>query len=182
MTKKHLILNSWMGFPWSAIATVFVLTLVFAQPATAADLGERVVAYCQSHVGQKVGNGQCAGLAAQALKAAGAEARGGADSPEKGDYVWGRQILLVEAGADGAKFTGNRDDIRPGDIIQYHGTVFGKGHYRHHTSVVREVDGDAVKIYQQHVNQTEIVEEGAVRLDTLKEGWVRIYRPLPKRG
>lgn len=142
-------------------------------------LGERVIAYCKNHMGERVGNGQCAGLAAQALKAAGAKMRAGADYPGKGDYVWGRQILLVEGSADGPKITGDIADVQPGDIIQFHGAVFAHGHYGHHTAIVREASGHAIKIYQQHVNKTEIVEEGALRLDKLADGWLRFYRPIP---
>jgi hypothetical protein len=144
-------------------------------------LEAKVIAFCKSHMGEKVGNGQCAGLAFQALKAAGARPRGGADSPEKGDYVWGREILLVESGPNGVKMTGDWKEVRPGDIVQYHDTKFVTAHFAHHTSIVREMSEKSLKVYQQHVNGTEIVGEGAVRLDKLSQGWLRFYRPLPER-
>ena len=146
----------------------------------AAALEDKVIDFCKHHMGEKVGNGECAGLAFQALKAAGAKTRGGPDSPAKGDYVWGRQILLIESTPEGPKTTGQWSDVRPGDIVQYHDTKFVTAHFAHHTAIVREIDEKSLKVYQQHVNGTEIVGEGAVRLDKLANGWLRFYRPIPK--
>jgi hypothetical protein len=87
-------------------------------------LGNRVVAFCRAHLGQKVGNGECAGLAYQALKSAGAAPRGGPDYPGKGDYVWGRQVVLVESSPSGPKLTGAFSQIQPGDIMQYRDVRF----------------------------------------------------------
>jgi len=156
--------------------------MVFATPDAngVAGMESRVVAYCKSHLGQKVGNGQCAGLAFQALKAAGARTRGGPDSPGRGDYVWGKQILLIESTATGPKMTGDLNDVHPGDIVQYHETKFVTARFAHHTAVVQEIDARTLKVYQQHVNGTEIVGEGAVRIDKLSQGWLRFYRPLPQ--
>ncbi len=162
------------------LAAVGIAQSAFADDEPGSAIAPKIIAYCQNHLGQRVGNGQCAGLASQALKEAGAKTRGGPDSPETGDYVWGRQILLVEAGPNGVKITGEISDVHPGDIVQYRNARFAKAHYAHHTSIVREISQKSLKVYQQHVNKTEIVEEGAVRLDKLEEGWLRIYRPIPK--
>lgn len=154
----------------------------FADPTTTdvAALEDKVVDFCEHHLGETIGNGECAGLAFQALKAADAKTRGGPDAPEKGDYVWGRQILLIEGTPDGPELTGQLSDVRPGDIVQYHDTKFVTAHFAHHTAIVREVDAKSLKVYQQHVNGTEIVVEGAVRVDKLAQGWLRFYRPIPQ--
>lgn len=154
--------------------------MVFAGPdaSSSTDMEDKVVAFCKNHMSQRVGNGECAGLAFQALKAAGAKTRGGPDSPGKGDYVWGKQILLIESTSAGPKITGDLSDVRPGDIVQYHDTKFVTAHFAHHTAVVREINAKTLKLYQQHVNGTEIVGEGAVRIDKLAQGWLRFYRPI----
>src|ERR1039457_3852143 len=85
-------------------------------PTETAALEDKVVDFCKHHLGEKIGNGECAGLAFQALKAAGAKTRGGPDAPEKGNYVWGKQILLITGTPDGSKLTGQLSDVRPGDI------------------------------------------------------------------
>jgi len=155
------------------------VTIAAPSPDTVAIEG-KVIDFCKNHMGEKVGNGECAGLAFQALKAAGAKPRGGPDSPGKGDYVWGKQILLIESTPDGPKTTGQLSDVRPGDIIQYHDTKFVTAHFAHHTAIVREINERSLKVYQQHINGTEIVGEGAVRIDKLANGWLRFYRPIPK--
>jgi hypothetical protein len=152
-----------------------------ARPAEAVTLGDKVITYCQAKLGQTVGNGECAGLAAKALAHSGAKKRGGPDSPNTGDYVWGRQVYMIEAAADGPKETGKLTDVRPGDIMQYRGVKFGeKGGFAHHTAVVAEVFADKKRlpIYQQNAGGKRFVTEGHPNLGTLAEGWIRIYRPI----
>jgi len=67
-------------------------------------LGEKVLAYCEQHKGEQVGNGECATLAGQALIAAGARRRG-KDDPNGGDYTWGDLIYTIKAEAGGPKGT-----------------------------------------------------------------------------
>ena len=145
-------------------------------------LGDRVVAYCQAHLGQKVGNGECAGLAFQALKSAGAATRGGPDHPGRGDYVWGRQVLLVEASPGGPRLTGTFSEIQPGDIMQYRDAKFVKMHASHHTAVVREVDPTTglVRAFAQNAGGRRFVVEVDVPLARLTQGWIRVYRPIPR--
>ncbi len=168
------------------IVIVLVSVLVLAAGAPAGDapsLGDKVVAFCKAHLDKKVGNGQCAGLAAQALKAAGARERGGPDAPNPGDYVWGKQVYLIEGAPSGPKETGKLSAVRPGDIMQYRDVKFGdKGHFAHHTAVVAEVDAEAgkIKIYQQNAGGKQFVTEGHPRLDHVSAGWIRFYRPLPE--
>src|ERR1700730_14533382 len=58
-------------------------------------VGDKVAAYCEKHKGNKVGNGECTDLADEALAAAGAEGTG-PDSPNLGDYTWGRLISILK--------------------------------------------------------------------------------------
>ena len=158
--------------------------IVLASPVRAAvslSLGNRVVAFCRAHLGQRVGNGECAGLAYQALKSAGAAPRGGPDYPGKGDYVWGRQVVLVESSPSGPKLTGAFSQIQPGDIMQYRDVRFGRIHASHHTAVVNETDPASghVKAFAQNGGGRRFVFEVEVPLAKITHGWIRVYRPIP---
>jgi hypothetical protein len=160
-----------------------VLPTIVASLATSstATIGEKVVAYCEEHLGQTVGNGECAGLATQALRAAGAQARARRDFPAKGDYVWGRQVCLFEGTPDGLKEQGTLSDVQAGDILQYRDVRFGKkGHASHHTAVVASVDVNrkVIKIFQQNSGGQRFVTMGQPHLKTLAAGWIRVYRPV----
>lgn len=168
----------WLASVWVGLICAATLTAQFADSPV---LGAKVVEFCKTHLGEKVGNGQCAGLATQALKAAGAKVRPGPDSPNPGDYVWGRQVYLLEGDPAGLKETGKLSDVRPGDIMQYRDVKFGpRRHAAHHTAVVAEVDADTrkVKVYQQNVGGKQVVTEGSPPLDRISEGWIRFYRPF----
>ncbi len=160
---------------------ILILTIGAAHAADSPTLGDKVVAFCKEHMEKTVGNGECAALAAQALKAAEAKTRAGPDRPNKGDYVWGKQVYMVEATPDGPKETGKFNDIRSGDIMQFRDVKFGaSGGFHHHTAVVAEVDYNAgkIKTYQQNIGGKRFVMEGHPNLKHLAEGWIRFYRPV----
>jgi len=149
-------------------------------------LNERVLAYCRENVDKEVGNGECAGLAAQALKAAGARTRGGPDSPRERDYVWGREVWRVESQPGGLRETGRVADVRPGDILQFRDVKFGeKGGFAHHTAIVAEVlDPDQLKfqVYQQNAGGKRFVFKATLhKFKDLQEGYILAYRPLPEK-
>jgi hypothetical protein len=149
-------------------------------------LNEKVIAYCRENVDKEVGNGECAGLAAQALKAAGARMRAGPDAPRERDYVWGKQVYKIEMVAGGIQETGSLKDVRPGDILQFRDVKFGeKGGFEHHTAVVAEV-GDAslgkVQVYQQNAGGKRFVFKTQLhKFKDLQEGYIIAYRPLPEK-
>src|SRR5215204_1043269 len=174
------------------ILSCLLLATISAAPANPQNLGEKVVAFCQEHKGQQVGDGECASLANQALQAAGAKGRG-ADSPAKGDYTWGTQIFSIE-GQDTAapKAEGKSFNIKPGDIIQLRDVKF-KGRrpggtysmtFPHHTAIVAGVEdgGQTVHIFHQNFGGKKVVMNATCKLADLKEGWLRFYRPVLKSG
>jgi hypothetical protein len=165
-----------------AILAIAVGLVCPGRSAASPSLGSRVVAFCQAHLGQKVGNGECAALAFQALKWAGAATRGGPDFPAGGDYVWGRQVVLLEASPTGPKLTGTYGEIQPGDVMQYRDVKFGKMHAHHHTAIVKEIDpaSGRVQAFAQNGGGRRFVFEVEVPLARLTEGWIRIYRPIPR--
>ena len=167
------------------------------------ELNERVVRFCREKVGKQVGNGQCAMLIVEALRAAGAETRF-KDSPGSGDYVWGafvcklevkNGVQSLEVGEAGrARDKHRRTDVRAGDILQFRDAEFqgteirpeGRYTYRasrpHHTAVISHVseDGASCKVLEQNYNGKLTVVESTIRLPDLTHGWLRVYRPLPK--
>jgi hypothetical protein len=159
-----------------------LLAMTGVRAGDSATLGDRVTGFCKEHMNKTVGSGECAALAFQALKAAGAKTRGGPDHPAKGDYVWGRQIYMVEATADGPRETGRFQEVRPGDIMRFRDVKFGAtGGFHHHTAVVAEVDEAAgkIKTFQQNIGGKRFVMEGHPNLKLLAQGWIRFYRPIP---
>jgi len=149
-------------------------------------LNAKVVKYCRENIGKKVANGQCASLAVEALKYAGAKLFPQRDS--QGDYVWGREIESFR-------------DALPGDILQFRDTVFkGKRSlpgnrtltwnesYAHHTAVIVDVKerGKIVTVLHQNTgpdgssqDEMMIVKEGKLFLDARQPGGkIWIYRPI----
>ena len=177
----------------SAAVTVLGTLTGAARPAAddpkkPATVGEKVVAFCAEHKGKTVGRGECADLATEALKAAGAKGRG-EDNPNKEDYTWGELVFTLEATAAGPKATGKKADIKPGDVIQFRdtkwvtqsGNVIKARFAPHHTAVVSKVQnkGAVLKVFEQNNNGKREVAEGTLQLSALTEGWVRVYRPVP---
>jgi hypothetical protein len=162
-------------------------TATTAAPPETSSLGDKLADWCQAHRGEQVGEGECAHLAGEALKAVGGKRRG-PDKPEKGDYTWGTQVYLVEGAADKPRTDGKRTDVARGDIIQLRNAKFagrreGGGTYSqtmpHHTAVVTSIDGDVVHILHQNFGGKRVVIDGKLKLNDLKEGWLRFYRPIP---
>ena len=87
--------------------------------AVEADLGAKVMTFCRSNLGRKVGDGQCAALDMKALAAAGAAGMARKHSPGPEDYVWGRQVALVEGGPKYVKGLETLVRVKPGDLIQF---------------------------------------------------------------
>jgi len=166
-----------------------MLALLAAAPVKQDSIGEKIVAFCQDHKGEMVGDGECASLANQALRAAGAKGRG-EDRPEKGDYVWGEQVCFIEGNETGQKIEGKSADIRAGDVVQLRNVKF-KGRrpggtysmtFEHHTAIVAGVEdgGQTVHIFHQNYGGKKVVMNATYKLGDLKEGWLRFYRPILK--
>jgi hypothetical protein len=160
-------------------------TSLFSLAAQELSLNQKIVRFCEERIGQKVGDGECFALASQALREAGATRRF-ADSPNKGDYVWGTLILQVAAGESGPVFSGHAENIAPGDILQIRDAFFKRKKafekFGHHTAVVWRASGGGrdLEILQENFGGKKLVTKGTVHLDDLKKGWVRVYRPVLK--
>ena len=54
--------------------------------------------------------------------------------------------------------------------------------FPHHTAVIGAVEekGSVVHIYHQNYGGKKVVMDATLYPDDLKEGWIRVYRPIPK--
>ena len=154
---------------------LILLTLVCGIDAP---LNEQVVEYARSKLGQKVGDGQCSTLAAQALRHAGARIRRGDGG------TWGDELKSFL-------------DAKPGDIVQFENVEFSYTYFRedgamitqkhsfaHHTAVITRVRKRATKpilvVLHQNVGGVQIVEEWTMNMAHKKRGTVKVYRPVAK--
>lgn len=152
-----------------------VLILLALVCGTDESLNEQVVGYARAKLGEKVGDGQCSTLVAEALRQAGAKRR-------RGDHgSWGEELKSML-------------DARPGDILQFDGVAFVHTRYLddgakrtdmisfpHHTAIVSRVKKRGTKpilvILHQNVGDTQIVQEWTINMADKKRGTVKLYRP-----
>jgi hypothetical protein len=148
-------------------------------------LNQAIVEFCKANMGKKVGGGQCSSVAYYALKhVGGKELNDFPPDPGKGDYVWGRHVFTgyVKKGEAVLEPVGN-GHIRPGDVVQFRDTKFSTFSYGQHTAVVLKYDQRTTEmlIAQQNVNGRQMLVESTLTLKSLRTGWFRVYRPVPKR-
>lgn len=145
-----------------------------------------MVSFLNGKIGVRVGGGECAHMATEALRICGGEfcpADLGADSPSAGDYVWGQLVTVISYSrtwADSAPTVA----VQPGDVIQYVGTVkIGTTTYpTRHTSVVKTVNTAAASrptaVFQQNFGSARTVQSATIDVTKLVSGSLRIYRPI----
>lgn len=148
-----------------------------ASVTVAASLGQKVANFLSSKVGTRLGGGECAHLATEALRASGAQF---IFTPKSGPagYLWSASppvALLTK----GSQVAGKRFQV--GDIVQLEQAAFSTGRFvRHHTQVVASVDtsGRITKVFEQNVGGKRTVQRNnAIDLTKLTSGSVAIYRP-----
>jgi len=151
--------------------------------ASDAPLGEGIVAFARSRLGQKVGDGECTSLAVQALRHCHAQR----PDPVRGD--WGDEVKALR-------------DIQPGDILQFENAVFVKQQvrddgailtqttsYPHHTAIVARVRkrGPRPVLVILHQNAgvaggdpkaQKVVTEWTLEMATKRGGTVTAFRPV----
>ena len=135
------------------------------------ELNVRVANFAVQNLGGKVGNGECWTLAAEALKAAGAQPASG--------YNFGRLLPQNET-------------WMPGDIIQFNNCQFVdvQPHRRstitvgapNHTAIVYALKDGLVTILQQNVNGDKHVQTGVLNFSEMVSGTLQVYRPVPFDG
>jgi hypothetical protein len=157
-------------------------------------LNQAVLAFAQAHLGQQVGDGECATLVSDAYAATGAVPFYdlGPSGPSD-NYVWGNPVATLTA--PGQSTAG----ILPGDVIQFsnvtlvHTTYGANGSWTrttqtapHHTAIVTGVSGGVISVIEQNVegpgvapNLVKTVQFGTIDLSDLQPaGTLWVYRPI----
>jgi len=154
------------------------------------ELNQKVLAFTKDNLGKKVGDGECATLAVQALREA--KAKPWFISPE-GEYIWGKLVRTV------TPKTNLGGEALPGDIVQFRDvTTTGKvggttieASYPLHTAVIAAVkdDGKIVELLHQNYGEVQAkdedrrkVQRSTLRFEDLQKGSIKIYRPAPRDG
>ena len=127
-------------------------------------LNADILEFCEANLGKQVGDGECAALAGDAINLVHAQ-----KPPNNGKwYVWGRELKPGQP-------------VLPGDIVQLEDCKWRTNAAPHHTQVIRRVLGpNRYEVLHQHVGASKIVMPGELNMNTLLEGAVKIYRPLPR--
>jgi hypothetical protein len=180
--------NLWLSSAWAAYAAPAPQPVAYASAGvtsalslTGQTVNDRIVSYLASHLGQRVGGGECAHLAVEALRASGA--RFGWLTSTTLDYAWGTLLTRVTGYATGAVYGVPTATFRPGDVIQYTNAHFRDGTWAtHHTAIVAAVDGNGrvTAVYQQNFNGVRGVTQQSLDLSQLVSGYVKVYRPLAR--
>jgi hypothetical protein len=169
-----LTTTSWATLP----APSPVVQTAAASPLSNVAVADRVAAFAAARVGYRIGGGECAHFAAEAVRAAGG--RFNVFTPGVTDYVWGALVTRVTGTAGGGMYSNPAAAARPGDVIQYAGARFRDGTVAaHHTAIVAAVDGHGrvTAVYQQNAKGARYVTRDRLDLSQLVSGTVRIYRP-----
>lgn len=153
----------------------------------------KILQFCEARIGQKVGSGQCAALASEAIRSIDPKFRRPKDEPAPEDYVWGEFVYGGSVtNGKAAEFPDSqaRTQVKPGDIIQFRDVKFEyrdsrswyTSSYGHHTSVVRSVSSDGLhwKVLHQNVNGRMTVGEDSINLEHMRSGYFNVYR-FPKK-
>jgi len=179
--------SSWMTrvAPAPAAPAAAVVSPVTPAPRTVTphpltSVGSPMVAYLEAHLGQRVGGGECAQLAVEALRASGA--RFAWLTSTTLDYAWGAGLTTIVGTANGGVYR-TAAEFQPGDVIQFTNARFRDGTVAvHHTAIVAAVDsaGHVTAVYQQNANGVRAVTKNALDLSQLVGGYVKVYRPLAR--
>jgi len=154
-------------------------------PTVATTINDRMVAYLAANVGKRIGGGECAHVATEALRVSGGRFIRRPDVVP-GDYVWGNLVKVVSNNGvwrDSAPSV----RVRPGDILQYYNVrLRGEGGWTfwtsQHTAIVATVDalGRPTSVFEQNVNGDRTLRVSPINLNQLLAGRISIYRAEPR--
>ena len=167
------------SFP-KEVAEKYEKLLAKGATTNASEPSKSILAFASKNLGKKVGNGQCAVLNQEALKAAKCK-----EFPPYGadkDYIWGKKIVEITKAniKDASK-------IKPGHLLQYRNAEFsGKvtipnGYYNlsssaaHHSSIVRSINGSLVSVYESNSGGVLTTQVGYFDLAHMKRGTIWVY-------
>lgn len=177
--------------PRTGVVLMVMIAGAIASPSMiqAQVMNQKIVTFLESNKGNRIGGGECAHAASEALRVSGAEFLAndlGKDSPNPGDYVWGKLIKIISFTEN--KWSDSEPDNKsiPGDILQFGNTkiVIGNSTFSspHHTAIVAAINSSGLptQMYEQNVNNIRTIQKDSIDLTKVTSGWVRIYRPKPR--
>ena len=132
-------------------------------PKSQSEVNRRMVDFAVSNIGNKVGNGECWTLAAEALDYSGAL------PPNL--YDFGREIPL--------------NQLQPGDVLQFRNAKFEERNYwaqlgvPNHTAIVYSLKGSKTFILHQNFGK-KIVTVLDINFNNITSGSVQAYRGIPR--
>jgi hypothetical protein len=135
-------------------------------------LDAKILAYAQSKLGTKVGDGQCTRLIDFALVDVGAKP--GTNFNQPGFYVWGTKLAAGEKMAPGTII-----QFQPGTKFQtatsslWMDSVFG------HAGIIESVNGNIVTILNQNMQGSPVIRT-TFDLSTMVAGGFSVYHAIPK--
>jgi hypothetical protein len=190
--ESRVLLSAVPGSSKALAASALVSSLP-VQTLGTTYIGTQVLAFAKKNLGNKVGDGECATLAAEAVKAAkGVPFDKLGPTGLDANYVWGKKVTTISLSNQGFQGAG----IQPGDIIQFRDVKISKSvrtdfknggwqtqssnlGYGHHTAIVSGVNGDFVDLLQQNVGPNgksadakKIVQTGTI--------WARSFTTTSK--
>lgn len=160
-----------------AVVPVGTVAATAVTPPIVSPIGTAMASYLQAHLGQRVGGGECAQLAVEALRASGARFVWVTSATP--DYAWGTGLTTILGTAAGGVYR-RPAAFQPGDVIQFTNARFRDGTWDpHHTAIVASVDsaGRVTSVYQQNFNEVRLVTQQPLDLTQLISGYVKVYRP-----
>jgi hypothetical protein len=149
-------------------------------PAAVTGLNNLILEFAHSHLGQKVGGGECGQLVTEALRVAGGDFAIH-DPGNDNDFIWGNLITTITPGHDSNPTV----PCVPGDIVQFNNVVFaGGGSANPHTAIVAAVDanGRPTEVYEQNSNniRSDRYDSSVINAATITAGIIHIYQPVPR--
>jgi hypothetical protein len=162
---------------------LILMLLAIGLPDEPRPLGEKVVEFARSKVGERVGDGQCTSLATEALRHA------GASLPGRGHPSWGEE----------QKGLGT---TRPGDILIFENVVIVQRRPQadgnvvkltikssRHAAIVAGVAGRGREVRltvlhqnsgfdKTHEDRRKVVQEWDFSSAELKQGTIKVFRPV----
>jgi hypothetical protein len=145
---------------------IFVFLLFVSNKTKGQDtlsVSQKIVSFCDKHIGKKVGKGECWDLAKEALDFSGAKWT----SP----YEFGKIV------------SPKKDAVLPGDIIQFENVkiVYPDKSWKelpHHTAIIYKVISPGhFTIAEQNSNNKRFVVLSEIDLSYVKKGKYTIYHP-----
>lgn len=139
---------------------IFFASVISSQEKVS--ISKQIISFCDTHMGKKVGRGECWDLAKEALDYAGAEW-----TPP---YEYGKELSKTDA-------------VKPGDIIQLEKVkiVYPDKSWQeipHHTAIIYKVlSPGKYTIAEQNSNNKRFVILSDLDLNYIKKGKYSIYRP-----